>query len=152
MNTVVQFATVIGFSLAAAGATWLANGSPVVIKPKEVSCDRSLLKDNEICLDDVPENVLWIDARSRSEWEENGLDGSVLWNMDPKEDDQTLEADVAASIFESGAALVVVYCGSEACGTSQIIADRVRNLSLGPSVKVLHGGWDALSLNLMDSN
>lgn len=150
MNAVAQFVAVGGLSLAAAGVTWLAKGRPSVPEPKVVECDSSLLKDDEICLADVPQDVLWIDARPRSEWEENGLDDSVLWNLDPKEDNQALEAGAAASIFESGASLVVVYCGSEACGTSKIIADRVRTLNLGPSVKILYGGWDALRFR--DSN
>lgn len=144
MNAIAQFTTVAGISLAAGGATWLVDGSPSVPEPKAVKCDSSLLEGDEICLADVPADVLWIDARPRSEWKENGLDGSVLWNLDPKEDDQSMEAGAASRIFESGAAIVVVYCGSEACGTSRIIADRIRSLSLGPSVKVLHGGWDAL--------
>ncbi len=150
MNAVAQFAAVAGLSLAAAGATWLAKGRPSVPVPKVVRCDKSLLQADEICLADIPEDVLWIDARPRSEWEENGLEGSVLWNLDPKEDDQAMEAGAVTRIFESEAPLVVVFCGSEACGTSRIIADRIRNLSLGPSVKVLHGGWDALRFR--DSN
>jgi hypothetical protein len=39
-----------------------------------------------------------------------------------------------------------VYCGTEACGTSRIIADRIKSLNLGPTVKILFGGWDALRL------
>jgi hypothetical protein len=39
---------------------------------------------------------------------------------------------------------VVVYCSSEACGTSRQVADRIRKLDLGPKVKVLFGGWDAI--------
>ncbi len=150
MNALAQFSVVAGLSFAAAGATWLSKGRPLLPEPKVFKCDSSLLEDDEICLADVPKNVLWIDARPRNEWEENGLDGSILWNLDPGEDDQAMEASAASSVFESGASLVVVYCGTEACGTSKIIADRIRALGLGPSVKVLHGGWDALRLR--DSN
>lgn len=146
MNALAQFATVAGLSLAAAGATWLAKGRPSVPEPKVVVCDSSLIRNDEICLADVPGDVLWIDARPRTEWMENGLEGSVLWNLDPKEDDQAFEAGVALRIFESGAKLVVVYCGSEACDSSRIVADRIKTLDLGPQVKVLYGGWDALRL------
>ena len=146
MNALAQFATVAGLSLAAAGATWLAKGRPSVPEPKVVVCDSSLTRNDEICLADVPGDVLWIDARPRTEWMENGLEGSVLWNLDPKEDDQAFEAGVALRIFESGAKLVVVYCGSEACDSSRIVADRIKTLDLGPQVKVLYGGWDALRL------
>lgn len=146
MNALAQFTAVAGLSLAAAGATWLAKGRPAFPEPKVTVCDKALIKDDEICPADVPEDVLWIDARPRPEWMENGLEGSVLWNLDPKEDARVFEAQAATRIFESGASLVVVYCGTEACGTSRIIADRIKSLNLGPTVKILFGGWDALRL------
>ncbi len=144
MNAFTQFTVVAGLSLVAAGATWLVKGRPIIPVAIVVVCDKNLIKKDEICLADVPENVLWVDARPRSEWEENGLEGSVLWNMDPSEDDRAFEASVASRIFESGTKTVVVYCGSESCGTSRSIAERITALNLGPSVKVLFGGWDAL--------
>lgn len=150
MNTLVQFTVVAGLSVAAAGATWFVNGKPSSLEHKVFECDRTLIEEDEICLADVPEEALWVDARSRSEWETDGLADSILWNLDPKEDNQAFEAGAAAVIFESGASLVVVYCGSEACGTSRSVAGRIRSLNLGPEVKVLKGGWDALRFK--DSN
>lgn len=141
MNAATQLGAIALLSLAAAGATWLVKGTPP--KPAAFRCDPSTLAETEICLADVKGNVLWVDARLRSEWEENGLDGSVLWNMDPKEDQNEMEAGAVMRIA-SGADLVVVYCSSEACGTSKQIAERIRSLGLGIPVKALHGGWDAL--------
>ncbi len=143
MKPLFQFAVIAGLSLAAAGGTWLLKGPP---EKKTFHCDPKQLKQDEICLSDVSGNVLWIDARPRAEWKENGLKGSILWNLDPTEDAQQFEAEAAMRAVE--AEMVVVYCGSEACGTSRQIADRIRALDLGPQVKVLHGGWDALK----DSN
>ena len=140
MNSLAQVAALILVSASAASITWLIKGPAVEALVER--CDPALLKDDEICLADVAGNVLWVDARPRAEWEKNGLKGSILWNFDPKEDQQTFEAQAAMKAYE--AELVVVYCGSEACGTSRQIADRIRKLKLGPSVKVLHGGWDAL--------
>ncbi len=139
MNPAAQLAVIGVISVAAAGGSWLMKGPP-----KEVvfKCDPKLIRKDEICLGDVNGNVLWVDARSRSEWKKNGLAGSILWNMDPKEDDMAFESEAAARVF--AAELVVVYCGSEACGTSRQIAERIRNLNLGPPVKVLFGGWDAI--------
>ena len=150
MNAVAQLAVVSAISLAAAGATWFVKGSPVSAEPKVVQCDPASLAKDEICLADVGEDVLWVDARPRSEWEENGLEGSVLWNLDANENSQAMEAEVATAIVSSQPAMVVVYCGSEACGTSKQIAALIRSLDFGPPVKALHGGWDALSA--MDSN
>lgn len=139
MNAAAQLAVIGVISVAAAGGSWLMKGLPEVVAFK---CDPALLRTDEICLGDVKGNVLWVDARSRSEWRENGLEGSILWNMDPKEDDMAFESEAAPRVF--AAELVVVYCSSEACGTSRQIADRIRKLDLGPPVKALFGGWDAI--------
>jgi rhodanese-related sulfurtransferase len=140
MNTPAQFVAVGAISLAAAGGSWLLRKPPVE-KPAFV-CDHAKLRDDEICLADVKGNVLWVDARSRSEWMENGLEGSILWNMDPKEDVNLFEAEALPRI--AAAEMVVIYCGSEKCGTSREVAGRIRKMDIGPQVKVLHGGWDAI--------
>ncbi|QTN33401.1 hypothetical protein HZ994_14110 [Akkermansiaceae bacterium] len=143
MNTAAaQLGVIAAMSLAAAGATWLLKGPPA--PPAAFHCDAKEIGEDEICLADVAGNVIWVDARTRSEWEENGLDGSILWNMDPKEDQNEMEAGAMMRIAAAGADLVVVYCGSKACGTSKEIAHRIRALGTGTKVKTLHGGWDAL--------
>lgn len=144
MTAPLQLAALLAVSLAAAGATWLLKGGPAEETVEQ--CDPATLKEDEICLADVSGKVLWVDARSRPEWAATGLDGAILWNLDPNEDQQAFEAEAAMKVME--AELVVVYCGSRACGTSRQIADRIRALQLGPQVKVLYGGWDALK----DSN
>ncbi len=139
MNSLLQFSVVAGLTLAGAAATWLIEPPS---ETKAFVCDPARLKSDEICLSDVPKDALWIDARSRSEWSENGLDGSILWNLDGKEDATQFEAEAAMRIVQ--APIVVVYCGSEACGTSRQIASKVQDLDLGPPVKILFGGWDAI--------
>jgi rhodanese-related sulfurtransferase len=141
MNAAAQLGIIALVAVTAAAGTWLVKGPPE--KPAAFVCDPEKLEEGEICLGDVEGNVLWVDARSRGEWEENGLDGSVLWNLDPKEDVNEMESGAVMGIA-AGVDLVVVYCGSEACGTSKQIAGRIRALDLGPPVKSLHGGWDAL--------
>jgi rhodanese-related sulfurtransferase len=140
MNTFAQFAVVGVISLAGAGGSWLLRKAPEE-NPAFV-CDPEKIRADEICLADVKGNALWIDARSRGEWRENGLKGSILWNMDPKEDPNAMEAEAAPHI--AAAELVVVYCGSEKCGTSREVAERIRKLGFGPEVKTLFGGWDAI--------
>jgi len=139
-SPLLQLAVLIGISAAAAGLTWTIKGPPE--KTTVLECVPEQLEEDEICLKDVTGNVLWVDARSRKEWQDNGLENSVLWNLDPKEDQQQFEAETALRVLD--AELVVVYCGSAACGTSRQIADRIRNLELGPPVKVLFGGWDSI--------
>lgn len=140
MNALTQFVAVGAISLAAAGGSWLLRKEPVE-KPA-FTCDPTKLRNDEICLADVKGKVLWVDARSRSEWQKNGLKGSILWNMDPKEDADLFEAEALPHI--AAAELVVIYCGSEKCGTSREVAGRIRKMEIGPPEKILHGGWDAI--------
>jgi rhodanese-related sulfurtransferase len=141
MNALAQAACIAAVALAAAGGTWLVKGPP----GRQLHCDPAVLKPDEVCLDSIPagDGVVWVDARSRADWEKNGVPGSLLWNLDPAEDMQAFEAGVAMRISETPR--VVVYCGDENCGVSRQVADRIRNLDLGAEVSVLHGGWRALS-------
>ena len=141
MNGFGQFAAIVGISLAAAGGTYWIKGPPA----RTLSCDPATLKPGEVCLQQISPDakVLWVDARSRKDWEKNGLLGSVLWNLDPGEDMQVFEADVAMRIMETPQ--VIVYCGDENCGLSHQIADKIRSLQLGADVSVLRGGWRALN-------
>ncbi len=141
MSAFRQLAVISAIALMAAGATWLIKGPPA----RHLRCEPATLKPDEVCLQQIPEGtqVVWVDARSRADWKKNGAPGSVLWNLDPAEDMQAFEAELALRITEMPR--VIVYCGDEACGVSRQVADRIRALGLGAEVSVLHGGWRALS-------
>lgn len=141
MKPVAQLAVIAALSLAAAGGTWLVKGPP----KRLLHCDPASLKADEVCLQTIPSGVdiVWVDARNRSDWEKNGVPGSVLWNLDPAEDMQVFEAEVAARIAVTPR--VIVYCSDENCGVSRQVADRIRALDLGAEVSTLRGGWRALS-------
>jgi rhodanese-related sulfurtransferase len=128
--------------LAALGSTtvWLVKGPP----ERAILCDVTKLKPDEVCLEQLENGtpLLWVDARSRDEWLRDGLPGSVLWNLDPTEDMQAFEAEVAARVYETPR--VIVYCGDENCGVSRQVAQRIREIGLDADVSVLHGGWRAL--------
>ncbi len=147
MNSLAQLVAIGGISLAAAGGTYLVKGPP----SRTVVCDPATLKPDEICFQQISpdQKILWVDARPRSDWEKNGLPGSALWNLDPAEDMQAFEADIATRIIETPR--VIVYCGDENCGVSRQVAERIRALQLGAEVSVLHGGWRALSEALKET-
>lgn len=141
MNSFGQLMVIAAVSLAAAGSTYLIKGPPTRL----LHCDPALLKPDEVCLDQFPADaaVVWVDARLRKDWEESGVPGSVLWNLDPSEDMQAFEAEIAMKVVVTPR--VIVYCGDENCGVSRQIAARIRDLDLGAEVSVLYGGWRALS-------
>ncbi len=150
MNTLGQLAAIIAISFAAAEVTFLVKGPPV----RTFLCDPAALKPDEICLEQIPKDtkILWVDARPRKKWEKSGLPGSVLWNLDPTENNQKFEAEIVPQILETSR--VIVYCGDENCGLSREVAKRIRALDLGPEVLVLRGGWQALvdAGRIKDSN
>lgn len=139
MNAPAQTVAIAVLALAGAGGTWALKGPP----ERVLRCLPEQLKADEVCLDAVPsEGVVWVDARPRKDWMANGLEGSMLWNIDPAEDMQAFEAEAVTRIASTPR--VVVYCGDENCGVSRQVAARIRQLDLGAEVSVLHGGWRAL--------
>lgn len=141
MNALAQLAVISTVALAAAGGTWMIKGPPI----RTLVCDPASLNPDEVCLDQIPADaaVLWVDARTRAEWLRNGVEGSVLWNLDPAEDIQTFEVGAAVRIIDTPR--VIVYCGDENCGVSRQVATRIRALGLGAEVSVLFGGWRSLN-------
>ena len=140
MKPFIQAAAILTAAMIAAAITW------AVSPPAEATaCDPSAIQADEICLQSIPEDkqVLWIDARPRSDWENNGLEGSILWNFDPTEDFNAMEAEAVMKIFETP--YVVIYCADQGCGTSRKIAKHITTkLQLEAEVHVLHNGWKAL--------
>lgn len=141
MNALAQLAIISSIAVAAAGGTFLIKGPP----QRALRCDPATIQPDEVCLEQIPPDaaVVWVDARSRTDWQKNGLPGSVLWNLDPAEDVAVFEAEVAMRIAETPRA--IVYCGDENCGVSRQVAARIREIGLEAEVSVLHGGWRALS-------
>lgn len=143
MKTLVQAVGIVALAFAAAGLTYWMKGPP----DRAVPCDPTLLKADEVCLSRVMKEwqgaVLWVDARSRADWQRDGVVGSLLWNIDQTEDMQAFEAAAATRMMDGQR--VVVYCNNENCGVSRQVAERIRALQLGNEVVVLFGGWRALA-------
>lgn len=142
MKALGQAALLCALTGVAGIATWKIKGAP----DRTVPCEISQLKEGEICLSTVmaewQNNVVWVDSRLRSDWEKDGLPGSLLITTANGENfDQLLEQAVP-SLAEGKN--VVVYCSDVGCGTSLEIAKRIREFGLAPEVKALHGGWKAL--------
>lgn len=132
----------------AAGLTWLIVGPP----DRSVPCVDAELKEGQVCLATVrewdPAEILWVDARPRAEWEKSGKEGSLLFNDDQKEDWNALDQEFMAVQAVEPRENVVIYCNSEACGSSTVVAEHLRQgfgQMLGFKVWVLHGGWKALA-------
>lgn len=142
MNVATQVVAITAIALLAARFNFQLVGPPL----RDVPCDPAQLKPGEICLADVMSrwqgNVLWIDARPRAEWMADGVPGSILWNLDSKEDANAFEAEAMNHLLEGKP--VIVYCSEGNCGVSSEVAAKVRKLELAPEVHALFGGSGAL--------
>jgi rhodanese-related sulfurtransferase len=149
MKAVLQASIIAAVSLLGALTVWLVKGPP------------ERLTDDEVELSTVTGDwggrVLWVDARKREEWRRNGVEGSVLINLDAAEDFDSMVAEALPRLAE--AKRIVVYCGDSGCGTSREVSKLLCEYGLGvkgdrknsdpeahgPEIYVLHGGWDALA-------
>jgi rhodanese-related sulfurtransferase len=83
------------------------------------------------------EEVVWLDARSRAEYEEAHIPGALLLNEDEWE---ALFFDFLA-VWDPEAT-IVVYCGGAQCEASQHVAERLRRELGSETIYVLKGGWN----------
>ena len=106
--------------------------------PGMPSWDVKVLKKDEVLLSTVlgwKQPVLWIDARSREEYEGNHISGALLLNEDEWDTLLPLLLDAWSPDRVS-----VVYCDSRQCSSSHQVTRRLRETGIQP-VYVLKGGW-----------
>lgn len=134
------------FSAAAALVTYLVVPPP----DRSVKCDQESLPEYYVCLSTVrgwPANdVLWVDARPREDWERNGVKGSILINE--KIDPEDWGWEFLSRMNESPCSKVVVYCNKTGCGSSKYVADLIRKdhgQDGSFEVVVLEGGFKSLA-------
>ena len=136
---------VILLSSLAAYITFQFVGEP----DRSVACDQASLPEYFVCLSTVREwqsnEVLWVDARPRDQWEKDGVERSVLVN--DQEDWIDLEFSFMGKMNEDYKPIVVVYCNQSGCGSSKYVANQLREKhseAMGFQVFVLEGGINAL--------
>ncbi len=116
------------------------------------ACRQEQLPEGRVCLDTLQaqglDKVVWIDARSESDYEINHLmlsDNRSFPIRTGARFDSLLDAaiDRLVSAGERGET-VVVFCTRD-CESAETIAARLRELELIEApILVLEGGWDAL--------
>ena len=84
-------------------------------------------------------DVIWLDARPLEDFEADHIPGALY--IDEADWDSGLLSLMEAWLTEPRP--IVVYCGSESCGTSQRVAERLREALPEAEIYSLKGGWDA---------
>lgn len=100
------------------------------------SAERVLVSPAEVAAS-YPE-ALWLDARPAAEYAAGHVPGALRLTYESWEDDFAALAGAW-----DGRRVIVVYCGSASCQTSEGVARRLR-ADLGfAAVYALEGGWEA---------
>jgi len=84
-------------------------------------------------------NALWVDARSREDYEETHSLGAIWLN----EGDWQEGLPAVLDAWRPGRR-VVVYCSTQSCQASQAVARRLREETGWKEIFVLKGGWEKL--------
>lgn len=138
----VEIAFLLSVSTLAAGLSWAVQGGP---KPQELPSAEELPEGYVRYEDAIKlEGLVWVDARTRELWKRNGQEGSVFLTDHPDEDWNALMAEAFGTL--ATAQSVVVYCATKGCGSSEPVAQKIKELGLIPaeSIHVLAGGWKSL--------
>ena len=105
------------------------------------------LRDDEVLLEKVLEweadqGVVWIDARSRANYDQSHVEGAYLLNE--IEDFYSLLEPIWAKIQNSADLPFIVYCSSETCLASRKVAKKLQETVGISEVYILKGGESAL--------
>ncbi len=84
-------------------------------------------------------DVIWLDARPIDDFEIDHIPGAIFF--DEGDWDTGLMDLMNAWLMQPRP--IIVYCGSESCGTSKRIAEGLREALPDAEIYSLKGGWDA---------
>lgn len=97
------------------------------------------LAAGEIRADDARAlDVIWLDTRPFNDFESAHIPGAIFFN----EADWDSGLMRLMEVWLTQPRPIVVYCGSEDCGTSQRVAERLREALPNAEIYSLKGGWD----------
>lgn len=116
------------------------------------ACVQAELPEGRVCLETVRtqygDKVVWVDARSESDFEINHLlfNDNRMFPIRPGAQKQELLDAAVERLLEAGerGECILVFCTND-CSSSEDIARELRELQLTEApIYVLEGGWDVL--------
>ena len=116
------------------------------------ACVQAELPEGRVCLETVRaqygDKVVWVDARSESDFEINHLlfNDNRMFPIRPGAQKQELLDAAVERLLEAGerGECILVFCTND-CSSSEDIARELRELQLIEApIYVLEGGWDVL--------
>ncbi len=140
MKAAREVVILLALSLVAAAGTHLFH-------PRAPSwyLDSGPVADDEVTISQIEArwkgDVLWIDARVRSQFLNGHVPGALLINE--QERDQQLFENIA--VLQDNKKPIVIYCDSGACQASRKIRQYLVERMPVEQIFVLRGGWDLLA-------
>lgn len=85
------------------------------------------------------DDVLWVDARTREEYEQGHIPGAILLN---EYEWDALLGELLLEHYQQEAR-IIVYCGGGTCEASRDVAERLSEILPGNEIRHLLGGYPA---------
>jgi hypothetical protein len=146
MSWVTQSLAFMVVAVLCALGTYLVHGD----YDRRVHCVQSELKEYEVCLatvlDEWGGDVVWVDARADEEKEVKLT--SALEISEANAEEEVSSGEVMMTLFKAKGkgTRVVVFCQTDACGSSKYVREKILSKRLQTEDKVfyLYGGWKAI--------
>lgn len=128
-----QCLIIVALSLTGAGYSLFSGISPAPWSEPELAAGEIRPADAKTL------GAIWLDARTLEAYEQAHVPNAIFF------DEAAWDASLVElmNLWLAAPRPIVVYCGSEGCGTSQRIADRLRDALPEAEIYSLKGGWDA---------
>lgn len=134
-----QALVLLALSVAAAAVAQRVHPrAPALYLAHEPVADNEVTVEMARALESERGGVLWIDARSREAFEKEHIPGAKLLNM---QEFDTLVTELFDELSRNEWP-IVVYCDSQQCDQSHLVAEKLDALGL-QEILVLKGGWPA---------
>jgi rhodanese-related sulfurtransferase len=128
-----EFLIIAALTLIGAAYSLIGGLSPLPWAEPELAAGEIHLVDAQTL------DVIWLDARTIEEFEADHIPDALFF--DEGDWDTGLMTLMNAWLMQPRP--IVVYCGSESCGTSQRVAEGLRAALPDAEIYSLKGGWDA---------
>jgi len=132
-SLIKEFALIAALTLTGAAYSLVSGLSPLPWAEPELAAGEIRLTDAQVL------DVIWLDARTIEEFEEGHIPDALFFD----EGDWDLGLITLMNAWLMDPRPIVIYCGSESCGTSKRIAERLRATLPDAEIYSLKGGWDA---------
>ena len=132
-SLIKEFALIAALTLTGAAYSLVSGLSPLPWAEPELAAGEIRLTDAQVL------DVIWLDARTIEEFEEGHIPDALFFD----EGDWDLGLITLMNAWLMDPRPIVLYCGSESCGTSKRIAERLRATLPDAEIYSLKGGWDA---------